>query len=1524
MKKDTRLFIGSEEVELTQGFDILYNYAIDDVSAPTAVKNGFSKTLTVMGTPSNDKVFGHYWNVERRVGNAGQNAGVDFNASKKAPFQIFINDEVYESGYAKLDKVNVLDGEISYDISLYGDIGNYFLNLSVNDNTGEKLKLSDMDYWEGGSDEFDFTVTASTVKLAWDKLQEGEEGKWSHINFMPAYNGYPADFDADKVIINLSGTSLQQQDASGLFRPRDGMVIADLPSEMTEWEMRDLRSYLQRPVFRMKSIIQACCDPDQNGGYEVDLDPDFFSSGNPYYEKTWITLPLLQNLEYSNEEQILVGSTLVGMTTTGDTASTMYQDLKFSMGSYSNSIPSSILVGTKVFVNNIFNNWNSEVQPELGGLADVRTPSTSFMWFWNKKGDSYHSGWNCLGSLFVQMIALNGESVVGASQAYNLTTPIRHNGKLYFGHNGHYSKENQFVPYLNKSIQDVLGDFQTDGFHREGSNEPNTLYFHIDNLNSPVTQLKIVYWWGATDNKIKHFKRNYLFGQTEDSSWIDIGGPEPSYYGPAAFGLTVSVVNSNFSAVVGESMGRSGTKVTKAMLLNTEASPCDYLLSYCKMFGLYFRKDVNTNKIQILTRKSYYQRDNIVNLGTYIDRSKDIKITPVAFSSKWYEFGQEMDETEWYKKYLEAKGVQYGVRILNTGYEFNTEKKKLFEDNVLKSGIEGLERSKWFTAYNNDNALRPWMGNGMHYDLYLGPSSFTVNTPIIDSTAVGINEGEGMKYYDVFPKLQFHNKDNEPTDGNNVLVFFSGFKNVTTGRTNPLSYYLTDDNMYQTLFNDSTPCWLFTTSEYAGENKIATKVNDLPVFERYYTNASSGKVNKSLDFGTSQELYVPDYSLTEDACIYYNFWQRYMEDMCDPDTKMLDCYVRVDGKINDEWLRRFYYFDNTIWRLNKITDWNVGSYDTTKMEFVQVQDVSNYTSLTQDDSAWIGMIASSYRIPKNGGQVTLYITTEGNLSWRIVHTDDVVLSKSSGTGDDVINATFPANNSDKLKYWYFTADAGVATARLTIVQGYAGEVDFRIVPEDILVPASGGQVTVDFVWTNQGNDYIASASTNESLAEGLLHGFSADITTYASQNKAVLTFPANTGATALHNYCLFEDMYEGIGRAMGIDQLPTGYTFNPAGESKAMQIVYSPNATFENLPTWVYINENEDKYVINAKRNLYDESNDDTTIMVNIHGVKAPLRLVQGSGTGMPTEGVTPDNLHFNATGGTQFFSLTMNNGWSASTSPSNFCTVTPMNGDGSTVISVSMSANTGTNTKSGTITLVNTTTGNRCYVYVTQAGSDVAKSLTVSPSTTSVAASGGSVSYSLFYQNRGTDGISIGHPAAVSASSVAWQGESGTTTVIVPANYSPSAKTYTITFSNSLLSESVTITQPQSSPMVIPSDMYITLPATGLMDNNYLDFISTVSWYASSDDSWISFSPTGDTYGNKRMYVSAEANDGNQRNGTIYIKDSGTGDTLATVHVTQLSKYDTLSVFPSVITFGETGGTATFTITTNTNWTIS
>lgn len=1435
MVDKVKLYINDQLVEFSTDPAVLWTYQYEDMSNPTAVKNGFTKTITIEGTPTNNDIFGHYWNVERYLLNGGE-GGAYYNSSKKAPFQLFLGSDLYEDGYAKLDSIDKTGSKILYKVTLYGGLGDFFQNLSATDDGTEK-RLSDLTYING-NDEFDFVANIDTVNTAWNALKNGTSGKWQYINFAPSYNGYPDDFDANKVVMNLSGTTLRTSvknadDENKWYSVKQGWTIGTLPEDMTEWEVRDLRSYLQRPCIRMKEVINACCNPINNGGYTVNLDSDFFDSTNDYWEKTWLTLPMIQSLENDNEQQILTGATLSKVATTGDTSGLMYQELKFDLGEIQANV-SSIEVDAQIAVHTI-------------------KSKSSYVWFWNYNGDSYHTGWWCLGSLFCQLIALNGDVVVGASDVYNLTTPVRHNGKLWYGHNGHYPDStgidsstgrqkmgngSKYIPYMDKPIYNVLGDLDYYGFKREGENSAATFNFRIDNIGSTVTGLKMVYYWGATANKTKHFSPAYVFENTYGNGWLE---NEYSAENVPMSSIVLTILDHNINAVMGESLGRTGTKVTKSLLLATESSPCDYLLSYAKMFGLHFVKHPGEKVIDVMTRKTFYDRNTVVDLNDYIDHGKSMTTNPLMFSSKWYEFLQEKDESQLQQKYLTAKGVEYGEKILNTGYEFDTEKKNLLDDNSIKSGIECLEKSKWFTCYNNDSSLRPWMNLGLKYTVWYGDSSMETDAGSYQSqgSILPLNEGQGLKYYDLFPKLQFHGDDNSPCDGNNCLVFFSGFKNVSSGRSNPLSYILSDDTGWQTELNDGTPCWLFTNQEYWNNKRMCYKLTELPVFERYLTGAESGTIMKSLDFGSAQELYIPNYTLTDDTNIYYNYWRTYMTDLFDVNTRKMTCFIRVLGKPNPEWFRRFYWFDNAIWSLNKLTDWNPASYDTCKAEFIKVQDIDDYSSISQVLTGTIELSANVYSVHYTGGTVTITVTTDPGVSWRLgVEGGSIVsLSSSSGTGTGSVTATFSANPEEYQVGAYFTAtrNDNAYAARMYVHQASEGDQEVKAIPTDLIFDYSGGTQEVLFQWYNQGTSYIDNVRYDE--GEDSLY-FTADLTTKKTQNIAIIgttartnsVVTAGTGTTVveiLHNYCTFDSDTSDAYCSIGIDQLPEAVIYPYTGGTVVMSFQWADEVSFIDLPYWISAVDN-----LNGTYNIVAADNPTSDMRI-----------------GSVTVSVGQSSAAFNVRQDVD-----------------DIFKVTRTDGTGN-ILATGQTASLHVDSITGW-----TVTTSADYVSMSITGSTGSDNMTVD-----------------FDDNTGETRQAV----------------------LVFTNSASETITYTLT-------QEGTMSHNQN----VVSPTILVFNATG--ETKQLTVSIPNSWEVIGSPAWISCAPVSGTT-SSTVNVTAEPNpiNGGQRQGLVVINDTVSGQAYVVTCLQDPAESEMIVVLPNSVVFTKTGGTATFTIYSNVDWTI-
>jgi hypothetical protein len=146
------------------------------------------------------------------------------------------------------------------------------------------------------------------VNGAWEYLRTGDSyfdnhavNAWDIINFAPCYNGLPTDFDADKVISGISRyfpfNEVQRMDENlDYWIALEGCqgILSKLENKHTEWEMRCLMSYLQRPVVRMSAIIDAIAIDARQKGFSLELDPAFFNDNNPIYKDSWITLPLLK------------------------------------------------------------------------------------------------------------------------------------------------------------------------------------------------------------------------------------------------------------------------------------------------------------------------------------------------------------------------------------------------------------------------------------------------------------------------------------------------------------------------------------------------------------------------------------------------------------------------------------------------------------------------------------------------------------------------------------------------------------------------------------------------------------------------------------------------------------------------------------------------------------------------------------------------------------------------------------------------------------------------------------------------------------------------------------------------------------------------------------------------------------------------------------------------------------------------------------------------------------------------------
>ena len=942
MRKNLTLYIRGIKADLDSKALILMNYTQEDLQNPTIVKNSYSQQITLKGTDANNKIFNEYFRSDHKT------VSGSFNSLEKTPFIIYNEmGEILEQGYCKLESVEKKGGDISYKVSLYGGLGGFLYGLMY-DSDGNKKTLADLTYTSGGnSHEFDFAISKDAVAEAWQVLQ-GESGaaKWSHINFAPCYNGLPGGgFASDKAFCPTAcyGVTSSVTDGGTTYRSRHSNVLVKLTDKHDEWAVGDLRSYLQRPVIKFKSIIDAICDSSQNGGYTVELDSSFFNNSNDYYKSSWLTLPRLDSIQMPITSGN--GSGHIGMGTNTPVTGSTTTNVSVGSGSKSMnvlydvsvSVYPTLTMGSGVSNNNrILNTQWLDVS-----LTECRRCVVVYQLL----------GYNANGELVA------GSDVVAATTKVQKTSSAQNKYTDYTSTKTWLTKYNnavsQMSPYYPTwgSIQDnastsmVLGTKFKDGVLVDANNSalPVTLTLKGYGLSTLVLRTTVL---AVNESGLQSTPNSFTYQSWAYAySYDGTSASDPQYLE----GLSHSPGDLYYSWQSEGVQVRSFAPITKQILLGGTDTPADYLLSYCKMFGLCLLFDNASKKVSIVTRNKLYKPTGsakTIDLQQRVDKSS-ISVIPYVLDSRWYEFGSPYVGGAWADYYKEVKGIQYGTQRVNTGFSFNADHKEVLDGNSIKGACEVLEQSKYFLNITQDGKICPavfldggkytlWDDDGNNKDLDVEIPNASATLDYINTTYKGYD-------YPFYAKLQFHDKDNKALDGSNVLVFY-------VGSGYPLEYTrfcVTDDSFLMTSLNEGTPCWLLGQQAVDSGHCISSALK-YPCFRRYIPNGSDYSVmDLSLDLGTPLEVSEPVISFPspDTTNIYSKGWKKYIEDRYDVDTRIMTCKVDLRGlgeQIGQNLMRNFYWFDNSYWVLNKIKNYSLTTDDLVECEFIKVKDTSNY------------------------------------------------------------------------------------------------------------------------------------------------------------------------------------------------------------------------------------------------------------------------------------------------------------------------------------------------------------------------------------------------------------------------------------------------------------------------------------------------------------------------------------------------------------------------------------------------------
>lgn len=916
---DVRLWIGGVEADLDDDFGVEMNHALEDMTNPAAVRNSWSRTVTLKGTGRNDAIFGHVDRHDRFLKvQDGAPAGIGFNPSARTPFRIDRAGAAVMTGYLQLNDVTAdVSGNRSYGCTLYGGVGDFFYTLQTRDD-GETRRLSDLVWGVCGDEgeeldpehEFDFTIDRDFVRDGWDALVMGTViPRTIHdvLQFAPMYEGIPDSIDAGVTFVaangEISDTYEGKTTLNGLWKIEG--------EECDGWAARDLRSYLQRPVIRMRRFFDAVSRPGNNGGYEVELKGGFFSDSNPYWNRAWMTLPLLST-EGAGD----------GFVRSEYTGGIVPRSWTFSRNVVSCNPNLQLLADNQWFRRSGFGGLTFDASA-VAGSEDAEITLSMRMTFTPSSGSTVTAQ--------TLRLAKDSSEATGLRFFLRLTDNTGPDQILMpeAASTGNIFYADSEAGYLSEPYVPVEFRRSGDSYVCVTSSDGDSVHRITVGAERPPLKFGLLLF----SNKVAAGSAGTGYGLWDDESgeWVD-----------GTFSISIES-----GTVTEKSPGemRSGARISKRILFaeDGDTSVLDILLSYTKRFGLIWSCDMLRKRVTCSSRDAYFGNGNAPDLTPHADLSKDVRTEPLNFGSRFFLLKDGEGTGAWADRYRKLYGLEYGQKRVDTNCRFNDDTEELIPDTVFETLPESCTNASynrvWRTDAGNQLTAMEATGDRVLKGYSSAGETFEVQAGVPEAaSSVWLSKSAGRDFTH-FPACA--GDDNKAGTLSYALLFYDGYVTPKASDGTTADIYLTDDlpAMYQ--FGDE-PGWLALQSEILNGETVAYRVTDIPHFSRWIE--SDGAVERSMDYGKPLEIDVPGITYDDGATVYDRFWKAMLSDQFSVNSRTceLDADLQSLG-IRDLSEGRFVRWSNCLWFVNAIDGYDVTGDGYGRVTLVKVLDRAAYS-----------------------------------------------------------------------------------------------------------------------------------------------------------------------------------------------------------------------------------------------------------------------------------------------------------------------------------------------------------------------------------------------------------------------------------------------------------------------------------------------------------------------------------------------------------------------------------------------------
>ena len=913
--------------QFAQQFSLTYSFS--DLYEPDKVTDSYSKSITLPGTANNNAIFGHIWKFDFN--------NVDkFNASQLSDFQLFLNNELWQTGTAQLQEISINNNVISYKVVLFGSITRVMSMLLNSDLEDENNKLlRNLKY----KSKLTHTLTPEMIGRMWNGYNyTGYINLADYMQYIPCQNGLYDNFSSDKALRYKN----RKWVVGPVIESASNEDINSGDAEFDEYTMNEYRVEYQRPAMKMNKLIEQICTdiaPDAS----INLDRDFFNNNNPYWNNTYLTLS--QYTTEANEGEIIAemdqndvnvyvpleedqftldfkfkqtggefqlfapdSSTVIyyenisGRKTISIefkirvlvmNDSTIRSDMYLLNGTWAGEIGDELSIGKKISQER----WPLSLKAYSGGMSVTGKYGGKGMWDW---ASDNIANWGHMGMGGSSLFDFTRTASAGYVYNNSYSTTYKYGYPISFKELGMLTA---WKPTVDSYYTWKPFKFNFDVSQLTGE---GTIQLWVNGITHNFTQWQLRPVGGGASHYFLAAKKSLpvllvIAPITKNNEW-------PS----EAAGFTGKSVTANYNTAIrsgdnsnGIYSGMAPSRVTTTDMFDTTTTQGQVLLDYTKLLGLLYDVDKEGN-LNILSRNKYFNDYKIIDWSSKVDYSKEIKFKPLTFDARYFEMKYKSGDTYYENKYKNEFGLEYGEKKINTGLAFNSETKQ-----------------------------------------FLGTTIFT-NTIIsadVRRTYAGGDKGISYMNEDPIPMPALYQKDGE-TKSSADLKYNLLFRK--SNRDNQFDGFITCDSsiMMDSSKGGGEYCW-WDRYQYGEGSDIATNCillaknyGGIPKFSTHYDDYSwdIGLPRISYD-GTMSN----DYSSA--STVYARYWENYISEIYNVKNKILTCYVRLSWiEVLNFSFKNFVTINGVLYHPNKLINVNPLSDDPVQVELIQVQDINAYTS----------------------------------------------------------------------------------------------------------------------------------------------------------------------------------------------------------------------------------------------------------------------------------------------------------------------------------------------------------------------------------------------------------------------------------------------------------------------------------------------------------------------------------------------------------------------------------------------------